>query len=227
MANDYRNFLRVLTQERSGSPVLFEPLVDPAICERLIWRRGPQLWDTPAHYADTLLSLRALLEADVLALDLRRFDVNRSARLLAYAAQALPEALRVVALCGGAEQQALAEQAACVCAVAGFGPRTGPDCKPFIRMDGAVREAVREGAAGYFVRSDVEALLACRPDVALLGGLGLDWLNASPPRAIYDRCAALFASTGNRGFALGSGGLGAPTEYLPFISMLGVYIRSR
>ncbi len=227
MAYDYRNLLRVLWQEQSGGPVLFEPLVDPAICERLIWRRGPQLWDKPERYCDTLLSLRARLEADTVPLDLRRFDLARGACLLAYAAEAVPDTMRVVALCDSAQQQALAEGSACVCAVAGFGPQTGPDKKPFIRMDGTVSSAEQEGAAGYFVRSDVETLLCGRHDVALLGGLGLEWLNRSPPQEIYRRCDALFQSTGNRAFALGSGGLGEQTEYLPFISLLGAYIRSR
>ena len=42
-------FLAALCRNDDARPTLFEPFINRALAEQLIWRRGPQLWDTPEH----------------------------------------------------------------------------------------------------------------------------------------------------------------------------------
>ena len=80
-----QNFLAVLENQAPARPTLFEPFVQPALAEQLIWRRGPQLWDTPAHYVDTMVSLRERTQADVVILDARNYCMRSLFEMLAAA----------------------------------------------------------------------------------------------------------------------------------------------
>ena len=64
--------------------VIFEPFVSRTHTETLIWRRGDELWDTPEHYIDTIVSLSERTLSDVIFADMRLFDFGGKRRLLEY-----------------------------------------------------------------------------------------------------------------------------------------------
>ncbi|MCQ2431566.1 MAG: hypothetical protein MJ175_03060 [Clostridia bacterium] len=218
----YQNFLSVFAHRPATPPTLFEPFICDPLTEQLIWRRGEQLWDTPEHYADTMVSLRERTQADIVILDARRFCVSTLDRMLAAAEELMPEGVRAVVLCGKQEAVRIAESSPAVCAVGGYdGCR--PRNLPFIRMDRCAEDAYSEGAAGCFISSDAETLLpAWQGKIALLGGLGDRMIEESSPVAIHKRIAELSSAPG---YAVGTGGSISPAGYLSLISLLGGVIR--
>ena len=63
--------------------------------------------------------------------------------------------------------------------------------------------------------------------IAILGGLGEDWVCAASPAAIHHRAEDCFRHTANVRMAIGSGGMLSDTAYLSLISLLGIYRRYR
>ena len=223
---DYHRFLPILENKTDHSvPTLFEPFISDILTEQLIWRRGPQLWDTPEHYADTMISLRERTSADVVTLDARRFCSSELTRMLAAAEQALPDGAALVILCGSPQSQRTAETSPAVCAVGGYAD-THPRRLPFIRMDGTPQSAAEEGASAWYAKNDAEAYYDTWHDrLAVIGGLGADWCAHAEPLAIHRAAEKLFAHTHNRGWMLGSGGEISADAYLSLISLLGIYAR--
>ena len=222
-----QNFLAVLENKAPARPTLFEPFVHPALAEQLIWRRGPQLWDTPAHYVDTMVSLRERTQADVVILDARNYCMRSLFEMLAAAERLTPETSACVVLCRTHEQVIECIHSPVVCAVGGY-EDTHPYVRPFIRMDRDAEYAIAEGAAGWFAPADAEEVYHTYHDrIAVCGGLGADHTAISEPLAIHRRVQALLDHSGSRGYLIGSGGEIGETAYLSLISMLGIYIRSR
>lgn len=220
------NFLSVLKRTPNARPTLFEPFIHPTLAEQLIWRRGPQLWDTPAHYADTMVSLRERTQADVIILDARTYCMRSLFELLAAAEKLTPPTSGCVILCRSQEQIIECVHSPVVCAVGGY-EDTHPYVIPFIRMDKTVTHAVMEGAHGWFTPSDAEAYYAqYGTSLSICGGLGADTVSAMEPLAIHRRVQALVDDTHNRGYLIGSGGEITEAAYLSLISMLGIYIRN-
>ena len=209
---------------REAVPVLFEPFLSRRHAETLIWRRGPQLWDTPAYECATLVSLTERTGSDFVWLDLR----NRTAedkRALAEAVMTLRETVPFLGfgfLGDSREDVLLAEEAGDAAALWGD---VRSDRLPVIRMDGTIRDAVRRGDSGWFARSGAEeALDEADGKIRILGGLGTDRL--SLPAPLYARVEAL--DDVRRGqWAVGSGGVVGDEEYLGLIAMLGAYARIR
>jgi len=220
------NFLTALRRESGARPTLFEPFIHRALAEQLIWRRGPQLWDTPTHYVDTMVSLRERTQADIIILDARDFCMRSIFEML-YAAETLtPSTSGCVVLCRTQEQVAECVHSPAVCAIGGY-EDTHQYCLPFIRMDKTVTHAVMEGAHGWFEPSDAESYYAQYGNsLSICGGLGADTVSTMEPLAIHRRAQALFDTTQSRGYLVGSGGEIAESAYLSLISMLGIYIRN-
>ena len=220
------NFLASLRRECGARPTLFEPFIHRALAEQLIWRRGPQLWDTPAHYVDTMVSLRERTQADVIILDAREYCMRSIFEML-YAAETLtPKTSGCVVLCRSQEQVAECAHSPVVCAIGGY-EDTHPYCIPFIRMDKTVTHAIMEGAHGWFAPDNAEDDYAqYGKSLSICGGLGADTVSAMEPLAIHRRVQSLIDTTQNRGYLIGSGGEIAESAYLSLISMLGIYIRN-
>ena len=219
------NFLAALTRTGCARPTLFEPFIHPRLAEQLIWRRGPQLWDTPAHYVDTMVSLRERTQADVIVLDARTFCMRSLFELLAAAEKLTPPTSGCVVLCRSQEQVSECIHSPAVCAIGGY-EDTHPHIKPFIRMDKTAEDAISEGADGWFAPSDAENHFGqYRDRLTVCGGLGADTVSAMEPLAIHRRVQALVDDTHNSGYLIGSGGEIAESAYLSLISMLGIYIR--
>lgn len=232
MTNNYKNFLRIFDRKVSSSvchpPVLFEPLINENICEQLIWRRGKNLWDTPENYAETIISLQERTKSDVVIFDMRRFTDGENQILLNYISRNLSDNLKAVMLCETMNQHETAEKSNSVCAIGGFSKSVKPQNLPFIRMDGNIAEAISESANGYYAVSQAETVYEAYGDkIAILGGLGLDWLNGTNPTEVHQRCENLYKLTCNNHYAIGSGGFGGETDFLNFISLLSMYIRYR
>ncbi len=220
---DYLNFIRILENKSAGAPSLFEPFICDYNCEELIWRRGHTLWDSPKRYIDTMLSVRERTGADIIFLDSERFDIEE---LLYTAEQIMPEKIKAAIICRNKDQIETAEKSNLICAVCGIGNQTKPMKKHFIRMDGDIKSAIDEGASAYFVNENIEEIYEKHNnEIVVLGGLGINWLNNSNPRDIYNRIENIFALSKNKGIAIGSGNTGERIDYLNMISMLGIYIR--
>ncbi len=226
---NYHHFLSVLAnREPHDRPALFAPFIADSLCEQLIWRRSKQLWDTPAHYTDTMISLRERTRADVIILDARRFSPDRFPEMRAYAEEHTPEGSAFVILCNTRTIQTMAEQSPAVCAIGGYGDECSPLKKTFIRMDKTPDFAVTESAAAYFAPADAAALYDAYHDrIAIAGGLGADFCHDSEPLAIHRAVTALLNQTKNCGYLLGSGGEIPADAYLSLISLLGIYGRFR
>lgn len=220
------NFLAALRRENGARPTLFEPFIHKSLAEQLIWRRGPQLWDTPAHYVDTMVSLRERTQADVVILDARPYCMRSLFEML-YAAETLtPKTSACVVLCRTQEQVAECVHSPVVCAIGGY-EDTHPYVTPFIRMDKTAEYALSEGADGWFAPSDAEACYEIfGTSLSVCGGLGADAVAAMEPLAIHRRAQALFDTTKSQGYLIGSGGEIPDSAYLSLISMLGIYIRN-
>ncbi|MBP3919601.1 MAG: hypothetical protein J6I50_10595 [Clostridia bacterium] len=224
---DYQHFLSVLEKkEKNPRPTLFEPFINDTLAEQLIWRRGPQLWDTPEHYADTMISLRERTKADVVILDARRFCVSSLSRMLAAAESSLPDGAALVVLCGKKETQRIAETSPAVCAVGGY-EECRPHQMPFIRMDHTPEYALEEHADGWYAKGNAAALFHTWQETPLciVGGLDAAWCATAEPLQIYRSAQKMMAETENCGWMLGSGGEIAAHAYLSLISLLGIYAR--
>ena len=220
------NFLAALRRENGARPTLFEPFIHRALAEQLIWRRGPQLWDTPAHYVDTMVSLRERTQADIIILDAREYCMRSLFEMLHAAETMIPETSGCVVLCRTQAQVAECAHSPAVCAIGGY-EDTHPYVIPFIRMDKTVTHAVMEGAHGWYAPDHAEDYYAQHGNsLCICGGLGADAVSAMEPLAIYRRVQALIDTTGNRGYLIGSGGEVAEAAYLSLISLLGIYVRS-
>ncbi|MBQ8578321.1 MAG: hypothetical protein IJ449_10230 [Clostridia bacterium] len=225
---DYRHFLAILeNKDEQTAPSLFAPFIDDTLTEQLIWRRGPQLWDTPEHYTDTMISLRERTRADVIILDSRRFCRTECSRMLAAAEEHCPDGAAFVVLCQNPETQRIAESSPVVCAVGGYEdccPRT----KPFIRMDRTPEEAIAEGAAAWFAPDHAQEYYNRYHDtLTVAAGLGAPWCAESEPLAIHRAAEQMMEHTHNQGWLLGSGGTIPANAYLSLISLLGIYGRYR
>lgn len=223
----YRNFLSVLEHKAAARPTLFEPFIDPFLAEQLIWRRGPQLWDTPEHYAKTMISLRERTQADVIVLDARGYDIPSLLRLLSTTEHEIPETSRAVVLCEDMRCVNEAVRFDVVCAIGIYGQTHPTDTHPFIRMDKTAEEAVLEGSCGWYAPDSAETYYdTYRGRLTVCGGLGADAIAAAEPIPIHKRVQALIDRTENIGYMIGSGGTVPSNAYLSLISMLGIYIRN-
>ncbi len=225
---DYLHFLSILENKHPHDrPTLFAPFICDTLCEQLIWRRGTQLWDTPAHYVDTMVSLRERTQADIVILDARRFCVSSIQALLYTAEACCPDGARYVILCDKPDVQRHAEASPAVCAIGGY-ENTFPRTKSFIRMDKTPEYAVSEHAAGWFAPDHArEYYDAYHPSLCILGGMDGVWCAAAEPLAIHRAAIALMEHTKNCGWMLGSGGEIPENAYLSLISGLGIYTRYR
>jgi len=223
------NFLRAVVKREGGGAVLFEPYICDFLAEQLIWRRGEHLWNDPVRYTETQLYLRDITKAEVVCLDLMRFDSDDRRRMIEYAASLnesdfvlLSDSDKEIELCDGIDS---------IAAVGGFGS-TSPHKKPFIRMDKTPEDAVCEGAVGCYITSSADEMYGkYGTRISLLGGIGVDFIETNQPLSIYRRCEELTELTSNAGYVLGSGALGnnviRKEHYLELISFLGAYRRYR
>lgn len=227
MVPDARNFLRILTSTEPGPPVLFAPFVSRYLTEQLIWRRGVHLWQTPESYIDTLTSLRERTYADVVIADARLFTDQM--QVLADCMERFSaDGIRYVALCGTPEQAAYFDTVGAVCALGMYGAlRVGK--LPVIAMEHTVSQAIEAGCAGWYCRDGMieEHWDTCHDKIAIMGGLGEDWVRSASPAAIHKRAEECFRHTANARMAIGSGGMLPDDAYLSLISLLGIYRRYR
>ena len=224
---DYTLFLRALSGQECPRPTLFEPFIPRLLAEQLIWRRGPQLWDTPEHTADTMMSLRERTQADVVIVDARPYCMRSLFRLLCTLENGLCDGARAVLLSDRQEILREAEHSPAVCAVGGYGD-THPGNTPFLRMDKTAEDALSEGAAGYFAADNGLSLWErYRGRLSVCGGLGADFCNTASPVGLHTVLSDAFSVTRGAGFLPGSGGCMDESAYLQLISLLGGVIRLR
>jgi len=225
VGRDYKNFMRILVSEEPGEPTLFEPFIHNRIAEQLLWRRGDHLWSTPEMYIETICALAELTGTDAIPADARLFPEEEEALFHAMVEYA-DASTRFVCICDNAETAKQADRCGGVCAVGIYGDIMAN--KPTIRMDGSPNDAVRLGCAGWYAPTDAEKYWDNYSDkIAILGGLGADYLSNTGPVSIHKRCERLYSTTENRRYATGSGGCLADGHYLELISMLGIYKKYR
>jgi len=223
VGRDYKNFMRILASEEPGEPTLFEPFIHTRIAEQLLWRRGEHLWNTPEAYIDTIFSLGELTVSDVIVADARLFPGNEEALFRTMVKHA-DDRIRFVCLCNTEEAVQMADRCGAVCAIGVYGSILST--KPTICMDGTPDDAIRQGAAGWFAANHGEEYWNNYCDrIAILGGLGTEYISSTGPASIHKRCERIYQTTDNRRYALGSGGCLSDCHYLEFISMLGIYKR--
>lgn len=227
MAPDVRNFLRILNSTEPGPPVLFAPFVSRYLTEQLIWRRGPHLWQTPHSYIDTITSLRERTYADVVIADARLFPDDMGAFADAMEQFAV-DGIRYVALCDTPAQAHYFDAVDSVCAIGIYGEiQIGK--LPVIAMEHAISTAIAAGCAGWYCRDgQLETHWKdTHTKIAILGGLGENWVSDASPTAIHHRVESCFHNTASVRMAIGSGGILPDTAYLSLISLLGIYRRYR
>ena len=220
-------FLNLLNGRPSGA-VLFEPYIPQKLAERLIWRAGGTLWDSPEHRLDTLSDVYAYLGAGTVTVDAVGTDAGALCEMLekrgdgciyTVIADSVPD-LRRFDACRS------------VLALASHRPLDGDFDKPLILLADENSDPVRArdeadgcGMKGVYLsgRIPVDAVLekSCEGPV-ILGGLGAAFLNSSGPLTIYARVRELLQRSAGH-WAIGSGNAGGEIEYLSFISMLGIY----
>ncbi len=227
MVPDVHNFLRILTTAEPGPPVLFAPFVSRYLTEQLIWRRGTHLWQTPQSYIDTLTSLRERTYADVVIADARLFP-DQMGELADAMERFAADGIRYVPLCDSPVQARYFDGVDAVCAIGMYGEvQIGK--LPVIAMGHSLSEAIDAGCAGWYCRDG--ALETHWEDahnkIAILGGLGENWVRDASPAAIHHRAEKCFRHTANVRMAIGSGGTLPDTAYLSLISLLGIYRRYR
>ena len=228
MVPDVSNFLRILETDLPGPPVLFAPFISQYLAEQLIWRRGVHPWQTAQSYIDTLTALRERTYADVVIADCRLFGNDGKCMLADAMKDHAADGLRYVALCGNTEQAAFFDGVDAVCAIGIYGPiHCGK--LPVIAMEHTITEAIAHGCAGWYCR---DGLLETHWEthhnaIAVLGGLGEDWVYRASPSAIHKRAEEWFTRSGNVRTAIGSGGMLPDDAYLSLISLLGIYRRFR
>lgn len=223
MGRDYRNFMRILLTDEPGEPTLFEPFIDNWIAEQLIWRRGKHLWETPESYIDTLAALNERTGSDVIPADTRGFGASLDV-LYDTINHYADDHTAFVCLCDTMESAEMADQCDGVCAAAVYGDVKSE--KPMIKMDGTPEDAIRSGCAGWYSPCGAEEYYAEYSNrIAILGGLGVNYLTSTGPVSIHTRCERLYETTKNVRYALGSGGCLPQENYLELISMLGIYKR--
>lgn len=211
---------------RGSVNVIFEPFIPRVNVENLIWRRGQHLWDTPAAYIDTLISLTDRTRADVVFADMRGHDTEWKRELIrCIEAYDIKDGVGFSLICGCEEDITLAERCERICCAAVYGELTSS--LPTIRMDGNIEDAIERGDCGYFAESDAEKLLKkYGDDIRILGGLGRDYILSSSPVTIYsyvDEVAKKYPGK----WACGSGTAIGGENYLELISLLGAFARIR
>lgn len=209
---DYREFLRALRGE-PGRATIFEPFIERGLVTRLIWRGGRELWNTAEHTVATLSFLYSYIKSDVVIIDARENDIEK----LLYFANELPCGMKAVVVSDNPEALAYAGKNDNVCALASTSETAIETAKPLIHIG----ESLPDGFGGYYVTDGAERLLSDKRRI-ILGGLGVSYLNSAEPLEIHRRAAKLYEESG-RTWIFGSGGLGEKTDYLGFISMLGIY----
>ncbi|MCI8388780.1 MAG: hypothetical protein HFE63_09975 [Clostridiales bacterium] len=218
---DYREFIRAL-EGKSGRASIFEPFPNRKIVTQLIWRAGEFLWDTTEHKVATLIDFYAYIKSDVAVIDTRGDDIER---ILA-CDTLLPDGMKFVIISDDADVLCRADVSDAVCALAVFEGGVEKYTKPMIYLCGgdiekSIKSAVGCGCKGIYIPTGAEEYIeAARGKITLIGGLGLDYINSAEPLEIHARVKTLFDG-GN--WMVGSGIFGETTEYLGFISMLGIY----
>ena len=210
---DYMEFMRLLKGENSRA-VLFEPFPTRKIVTQVIWRGGDELWDTALCRTETLIEFYAYIRSDVAVIE-PRGELHEALRAK------LPEGMRFVVVSDDPDELRAADDSELVCALATRGERLRVE-KPLIclaRENEAPAETYRrsEGFDAVYLSSDAEKYIGKKP---ILGGIGTDFINTAGPLDIYSRVRELAKTPG---WAVGTGGLREPIEYLGFISMLGIY----
>ena len=138
------------------------------------------------------------------------------------------DGIRYVPLCATPAQARYFDTVEAVCAIGMYG-EIHRGRLPVIAMEHTLSAAIDAGCAGWYCRDG--ALERHWDDahdkIAILGGLGEDWVCATSPAAIHHRAEDCFRHTANVRMAIGSGGMLSDTAYLSLISLLGIYRRYR
>ncbi len=126
--------------------VIFEPFVSRTHTETLIWRRGDELWDTPEHYIDTIVSLSERTLSDVIFADMRLFDFGGKRRLLEYISHKDFSLRGFGIITDSSDDIAFAEESGAD-VIAAYGDIKSK-ALPTIRMDGDIENAILLGYDG-------------------------------------------------------------------------------
>ena len=213
---NYRNFLALLSGEKHALTI-FEPFPTRQIVTKLIWRGGDELWNTAKRRAETLIGFYEYIKSDVAIIEPRgELSETLSAEL--------PDGMKFVIISDDPDELYRASLDDRVCALATRGEYLRLS-KPLIAIS---RE--NESADEAVLRAkDFNAVYTAEKPAndggkILLGGLGSTFINERPPLEIYERVRSCAK---NPRWAVGTGGLGEESEYLGFISMLGIYNKLR
>lgn len=214
-----------LSSRRGKKAVIFEPFVSRTHTETLIWRRGDELWDTPEHYIDTLVSLSERTMSDVIFADMRLFDFGGKRRLLEYISHKdfSPRGFGIIT--DSSDDIAFAEESGAD-VIAAYGDIKSK-ALPTIRMDGDIENAILLGYDGWYASDSAKEYLTKYGDkIRVLGGLGVKWVEGSSPMEIYTEVGEIHKQYGSS-WACGSGGEISSDKYLELISLLGAFGRIR
>ncbi len=224
MKPDYREFLRMLRREE-GRPSIFEPTPSETTVSKIIWRTGDMLFDTAEHKVETLISFYENIKSDTVIIDA---DKDSISDILACSGK-LPENVKFTVISNDAEVLKTASEDDSVCALASMLPIEAKEFeKPVIYiakndLRTEVEGAVERGAAGIYVPCDAEYIWRrYGGKIAVLGGMS-DILIGSSPVRVHARMRDLNELTKGKGYAFGSGLLRTDSEYLAFVSMLGMF----
>jgi len=223
---DKQYFLDFLAGHGTAN-VLFEPFVGRLHTETLIWRRGEHLWDTPAHYVDTLLALSERTRADVIFCDMRFCaDAEKEELIRAMESRRETDGVGFAVICDNPEDLALAENSPAVCSAAVYGNAVS-NRLPVIRMDGTLTDAIARGDCAWYAAERAEQHLTdAGGRIRILGGLGRGFILGGSPVNIYAEVERLAAAYPGQ-WACGSGFEIPAENYLELISLLGAFGRIR
>ena len=212
---------------RGTANVLFEPFIGRMHTETLIWRRGEHLWDSPAHYVDTLIALSERTRADVIFCDMRFYaDAEKKELIRAMEACGNAGGIGYAVICNNAADLALAEISSAICSAAVYGDAV-PERLPVIRMDGSLEDAIARGDNAWYAADHAEQhLMEAGGKIRILGGLGRDFILKGAPVNIYAEVERLAAAYPGQ-WACGSGFEIPEENYLELISLLGAFGRIR